>query len=323
MRRAQGFLTAALLLVATSLIAQQIADPAFDVTVKAPAYPREHPRVVIDEAHHNFHTADGRYKPLATLLRNDGYDVRPGTAAFTDASLSGARVIVISNALGPGATAATDTSPPAFTEAECDAVLAWVRGGGSLLLISDHTPMGMANAILGRAFGVTMGQGFVRTIAETHHLPNRPSEIIFSRENGLLGDHPITRGRTDDERVNTVFSFTGQSLTVPPGAVAILSLGSDAWEAPTRADLQAVARDAAAAPNPAAFTTAHALHVAGRAQGLAMTTGAGRVVVLGEAALMSAQITGAAGQGRMGMNVPGSDDRQFALNVLHWLSRLF
>jgi hypothetical protein len=26
---------------------------------------------------------------------------------------------------------------------------------------------------------------------------------------------------------------------------------------------------------------------------------------------------------RMGMNVPGSDDQQFALNVLHWLSRLF
>jgi hypothetical protein len=24
----------------------------------------------------------------------------------------------------------------------------------------------------------------------------------------------------------------------------------------------------------------------------------------------------------MGMNAPGSDDRQFALNVLHWLSAL-
>jgi hypothetical protein len=33
--------------------------------------------------------------------------------------------------------------------------------------------------------------------------------------------------------------------------------------------------------------------------------------------------SGAAGpQGfKMGMNAPGNDDRQFALNVLHWLTR--
>jgi hypothetical protein len=50
-------------------------------------------------------------------------------------------------------------------------------------------------------------------------------------------------------------------------------------------------------------------------------------VVLGEAALLSAQILrlSEGNQQRdtkIGMNVPGNDDRQFALNVLHWLSRL-
>jgi len=50
--------------------------------------------------------------------------------------------------------------------------------------------------------------------------------------------------------------------------------------------------------------------------------GKGRVVVLGEAAMMSAQVVGPKGEGKMGMNAPGNDDRQFALNTLHWLSGL-
>jgi hypothetical protein len=64
---------------------------------------------------------------------------------------------------------------------------------------------------------------------------------------------------------------------------------------------------------------------AGRAQGLALTVGSGRVVILGEAAMLTAQVVSIPGREtmRMGMNVPGSDDQQFALNVLHWLSRLF
>jgi hypothetical protein len=68
---------------------------------------------------------------------------------------------------------------------------------------------------------------------------------------------------------------------------------------------------------------------AGRAQGIAFALGKGRVVVLGEAAMLSAQrITGPMARrlGResitMGMNAPGNDDRQFALNIAHWLSGL-
>ena len=35
--------------------------------------------------------------------------------------------------------------------------------------------------------------------------------------------------------------------------------------------------------------------------------------------MLSAQVAGPQGA-KMGMNVPGTDDRRFALNVLHWLS---
>ena len=64
--------------------------------------------------------------------------------------------------------------------------------------------------------------------------------------------------------------------------------------------------------------------LAGRAQGLAMTVGNGKIVVLGEAAMLSAQIASFPDGSvvKAGMNVPGNDNRQFALNALHWLSGL-
>ena len=72
-----------------------------------------------------------------------------------------------------------------------------------------------------------------------------------------------------------------------------------------------------------------AVSAAGRAQGIALMFGKGRVVVLGEAAMLSAQLfTGPAAQLvgkdeiRIGMNYPGIDNRQLALNIMHWLSGL-
>jgi hypothetical protein len=62
----------------------------------------------------------------------------------------------------------------------------------------------------------------------------------------------------------------------------------------------------------------------GRAQAVAFKSGKGRVVVLGEAAMMSAGIVLEDGKEKykVGMNFPGVDNRQFALNVMHWLSGL-
>jgi hypothetical protein len=65
--------------------------------------------------------------------------------------------------------------------------------------------------------------------------------------------------------------------------------------------------------------------VGGRAQGVAFTYGAGRVVVLGEAGMLSAQLIRFRPaidrpDMRVGMNVAPYDNRQFALNILHWLS---
>jgi hypothetical protein len=142
--RIRGRWTLALALCHLSVLAHaQVTepDPAFDSSVARPEYTREHPRVAIDQAHHNFHTMEGRYRPFAELLTSDGYEVVPGSTEFDASDFSSVRVLVIANALG-GAT--SRAAKPAFSASECDAVERWVRNGGALLLIADHTPFGSA-----------------------------------------------------------------------------------------------------------------------------------------------------------------------------------
>ncbi len=187
----------------------------FDPQVDEPAFRETEPEVLFDEAHHNYHTAGGWYKGFADLITNDGYRVTPNTATFTQESLQGAEVLVIANA--GGTRNAETAADPAFTDSECDAVRDWVHAGGSLLLITDHAPTGAAAQSLGERFGVDMSTG------DTHDEKNYEESgnsgwLIFSRENKLLGDHPIVRGRSEGETVRTVTTFAGQSLKGPRGA---------------------------------------------------------------------------------------------------------
>jgi hypothetical protein len=52
--------------------------------------------------------------------------------------LKDARILVIANARGSASGPMQDRGKPAFTVEENDAVQAWVRGGGALLLIAGH-----------------------------------------------------------------------------------------------------------------------------------------------------------------------------------------
>ncbi|HYR11990.1 MAG TPA: DUF4350 domain-containing protein, partial [Longimicrobium sp.] len=119
--------------------AQQVPDSAFAPPIARPAFAQgAGPLVLVDEAHTNFHTADGRYYAFAQLLRRDGYVVRGLREPFTRQALAGARVLVIANALHPSnAQNWALPTPSAFTPQEIAAVEAWVREGGSLLLIAD------------------------------------------------------------------------------------------------------------------------------------------------------------------------------------------
>lgn len=339
-------LLAASALAISPAIAQQGPDTAWAPNVARPAYAANGPRVGIDEAHLNFHTATGNYLPFAKLLRADGYRVSGSSERFTARSLAAFDVLVIANARGgTGLDALTN---PAFTDEECAAVAAWVRGGGSLLLIADHAPFGTAAEALARQFGVDMSKGFTFDTTPGTAQGSNVSILRFDRENGLLGDHPILAGRGDAERISRVVTFTGQSLSIPDGATPLLRLSPTAQDRlpPTAEEaraqnarrqaridsLVAAIRARGGGDTTVALTTTlrddgpqRFASAAGRAQGLAMPFGAGRVVILGEAAMLSAQVINLPGRDPMymGMNVAGSDDQQFALNVLHWLSRLY
>jgi hypothetical protein len=298
MRRFLGF--AWIVFFVLPVVAQQQADPEFNTSVGNPAYTKSGPRVLFDEAHHNFHTADGRYKPFVDLLMNDGYRVIRNRKPFAKASLNSFKVLVIANALGAEEMDDEGSDKPAFTDEECQAVYEWVKNGGALLLIADHAPFGGAASTLAAKFGVDMSKGY--TFDTANSLPDNPSQLIFSRENKLLAAHSIAEGRSEKERINRVVSFTGQSLKGPEDGYSILKLSDTAKDSPDHEAKSLV---------PAA----------GRAQALALKVGKGRVVVQGEAAMLSAQIAGSEKR-KMGMNVEGYDNKQYALNLMHWLSGL-
>lgn len=285
-------------------------DPAFDTTVAARAYNYEHPVLLFDEGHNNVHLSTAGYRPFVELLRNDGYDVRASTGEFDAATLSAARVLVIVGARGDNDA----EDDPAFSPREISAIAEWVLGGGSLLVATDHWPFGSAAASLGAAFGVEMSTGM--TSDPAHAEPERgESHIIFSRDNGLLADHAITNGRNASERITQVLTFTGQSIRGPAGATAFMRLADTAVDAPpTPAQVDRRGGDVRVS-----MTYADPVSVAGWAQGEAFAFGEGRVVVLGETGMLRANRDRI---GPVGMNFPGYDNRQLALNIMHWLSGL-
>ena len=299
--------------VASALIACSTgAEPEqdFDVSVAQPAYTSAHPRVLFDEAHNNYHTAAGRYQPFARLLRNDGYTVDRASNPFTPEALSVADILVIAGARGTN----DRNDAPAFSDAECDMVREWVRGGGSLLLITDHFPFGPAARSLGTRFGITMSGGSVEDSLHHDVTSDDWSQLVFTRGDSLILDHPITLGRSPKEKINRVMTFMGQSLTGPAGSVSFLRLSSTAVDRAADVTVERDGGDTRVIVMPGTSTPA-----VGRAQGVAVEYGRGRIVVLGEAAMLSAQRQN---DRSFGMQVPGIDNRQLALNIMHWLSRL-
>ena len=282
--------------------AQQVADTSFSPPIPNPAYPPGRgPVVLLDEAHFNFHTADGRYLPFATLLRRDGYDVKPSRSRFSNAYLKGGQILVIANALAErNETDWSLPTPSAFSDDEVKAVRDWVKDGGSLLLIVDHMPFPGAAEKLAAAFGVRFSNGYA--IDE-----KRQGPMVFKLSDGSLKDHQIVKGRSDNEKVDSVATFTGSAFQIEGNAQPLFILG------------ESVVSILASVAGEITDKTPR-VPVKGWYQGAVMRFGKGRVAVFGEAAMFSAQL-GGPNRNPMGMNDPiAAQNAQFLLNVMHWLS---
>lgn len=261
---------------------RQMADSNFNTKVTRPAYTNEHPKVLFDEAHKNIHTADGLYKPFVSLITNDGYQVVPNKEKFSPKTLDGYSILIIANAQSP-----TDSQveSSAFTDEECDAVRDWVQAGGSLLLITDHAPTGAVAENLAKRFNVEMSKGMTEDAKNYDASSSDTTQLVFTRENGLLPEHPITQGRDESEHINRVMSFTGQSLKAPENSTAFLKLGDSAQNRAAKIEVEQSGSDTRVKikygePTPAV----------GFAQAVVLQFGKGRVVVLGEAAMLTAQV---------------------------------
>lgn len=277
-------------------------DPAYDTSVASPAFTDQRPIVLFDEGHNNIHTMAAEYRPLARMLRADGYVVQSSDGEITADVLRSVTVLIIAGARG----ADDGEDDPAFTDAEASAISEWVLRGGALLLISDHGPPGAAAAPLAERFGVEMSNAMTEDPAHADPVLG-PGHIVFARADASLPDHAITRGRNANESLSRVLTYTGQALRGPFDAVSLLTLSSQARDAsPTAPENR---RDGG-----------EPVSAAGRSQAVAVNFGRGRVVVLGEADMLRA-FRDENGE-PIGMNRPGYDNRQFALNIMHWLSRL-
>ena len=120
------------------------------------------------------------------------------------------------------------------------------------------------------------------------------------------------RGRNQQETIGTVTTFTGHAFYPSENMEPLLGLSPDAMGG-------AVLRLNLPESQPDEMPT---FPVGGWLQGGATRLGKGRAVVLGEAAMCTAQLAGPQ-RAPMGMNHPlAPQNAQFCLNVIHWLSGL-
>ena len=291
----------ALLALAVPASGQQVADTAYRFANESPAYPpNAGPRVCVDGGHQNYHTVEGRYRPFALLLEQDGYVVVPLEAAFDSVALAGCRIVVIANARAPvDAQGQAYPHAAAFARDEVNALFAWVRQGGSLLLVADHPPFAGAAAGLAALLGFQLFDGYagpsaawptgtmifgaldeeaIRSATERHSIPHEQFRSTIG-EPGRLADHAILRGRTARESVTTVVTFTGHAFFPSQDVEPLLVLGPDA------SGLVVLGPNAPGA-RPEEYPR---FSLAGWLQGGVRRIASGRVALLGEAAMCSAQ----------------------------------
>ncbi|WDE10396.1 DUF4350 domain-containing protein [Thalassomonas haliotis] len=293
----------------------QQADPNFTPQNTRKTFSNKNsPVVFIDEAHNNFLTVNGRYRPFVQVLESDGYTVRPNKSRFSSGSLHSADILVIANALDKNRK---DWSPPftdALTNEEVSSVTEWVLEGGSLFLVADHTPFPKIIENLAGKFGFEFSNGHV-------------GNAVFRANDKTLGKHTITsragqaeqnfylptaltemtKSTIKPNRIEQVVTFGGSAFKAPPEATSLLTLGEGAFSIVPDVPFQ-VNADTPRLP----------MH--GWSQGAVLEVGKGRVAVFAEGMMFSSQLDAKTGK-TLGLASKGAEQNEiFLLNVMGWLA---
>lgn len=294
-----------LMSISNNVFSQQIADDSFQLPEIKPAFKNgSGPIVLMDAYHNNAGMFDGNYRPFGKLLQKDGYSIRQINETITADVLSRGQILIIINPLASGNVDKWILPVfPAFSPSEISAITKWVFNGGSLLLAADHMPFPGASESLAREFGVIFTNGFA--IDTVHWDP-----LVFKKSDASLAAHPITNGNNRSENIDSVATFWGQAFrTTNPWATGLFMFGDNI---------------VSFNPDTAWRFNEHTpvIPVQGWLQAVALTHGKGRVLILGEAGMLSAQVAGQ-NRVRMGMNSRrAKQNPQFILNAMHWLSGL-
>ncbi len=287
----RGYLTIAVVVLLNSCEGYTVS--AYSASADATAHGDAHPVIVLDEGHNNFgNKRNAFFADMEQFLAGEGFELRQHARAITLNVLKGVSILHTDNALAPeNQDNWSLPTPSAFNSDEISVIYNWVHDGGSLLIIIEHMPFGGSYEDLASAFNVETSNGF----AVDQRLLNDYSEksiedagyFVFSRDSGLLADHPILTGRRPHERIESVAADVGSALRLPESAVSLMTLGSDAVSLEPSVSWEFE-------------STTPRRPVAGWSQAGVMKIGKGRVAVLGD-------------------NFP-YDYPQLTVNLYRWLS---
>jgi hypothetical protein len=287
-----------------------------------PAYKKAGPQVLLDEGHQNASWNEGFFR----LATKDGYRVHRSNEKLTADRLRNVTILVIMNPGDDGAVQSPLSPPAAFTEDEAVAVREWIYNGGALLYAFDVFA-NRTDPLLAK-LGVEFDHGNLTD------LQSQRSDLssVFSGEN-LLSSHKIITGRSPEEQVKSVVMggiraigekpqdavslvFCSEAATISPDFLETLRRKEAAKAIPVKQTGQP--ENAPAHNVPVGIVPAPHAPIA-----VAFSLGKGRVVVLGNSGALEARIFHSAeGASPQAIGLTEADNQQFALNVIHWLSRL-
>lgn len=288
-----------LLLPVTGCLSQAVPDSLFNPDITDPVFPHATgPVIHIDEAHNNYHTAGERYLPFAKSLRSDGYRIAVNKNRFTPESLTGIKILVISNAIHQNNLHSWNNPVlSAFDSSEVPAVQEWVVKGGRLFLIADHMPFGGAAGELASAFGFELCNCFAMDSRK------RPLEFFTRSETSLL-DNELTGDKYIPGALDSIVSFTGSAFKIPSTAIPVLKLNDYRILSPEQA--WQFNEDTKEESSEDYFQLA------------ALEYGKGKVILSGEAAMFTAQLSGG---NKVGMNSKAAKyNIRLLRKLMRWLS---